>query len=56
MSRSDWVVIDSKKQEMRCNRCGVTEPLSTINGRLFDFAIGVMKAFTNTHRKCKEEL
>lgn len=50
----DWVVIDAVKQEMRCNRCGETEPTSTIEGRQLDFAIGIMKAFTSAHKKCAQ--
>ena len=50
---SKWVVIDAKAQVMRCDRCGHTEPLALINGRQLDFALGIMKAFVDIHKKCK---
>lgn len=55
MSKTDWVVIDAVKQEMRCNRCGETEPLSSINGRRIDYVVGVCNGFSNAHKMCKKE-
>lgn len=50
-----WVVLDSLKQVMRCDRCEGTEPLSIVEGKRLDFAAGIMKAFAECHRKCEEK-
>lgn len=47
-----WVVLDSVKQVMRCDRCQGTEPLSMVEGKRLDFAAGIMKAFAECHRPC----
>ncbi|MDX2074669.1 MAG: hypothetical protein SFX19_09970 [Alphaproteobacteria bacterium] len=55
MSKCAWVVLDAKKQEMRCDRCKETEPLSLITGKRLDFAAGIMKAFADIHKDCAED-
>jgi hypothetical protein len=50
---ASWVVADSHKQELRCNRCGVREPLSSIYNRPLDYAVGVMRLFGSLHLKCQ---
>jgi hypothetical protein len=54
MSKYQWVVLDAVKQQMRCNHCDESEPLSIINGKRVDFAVGVMKAFFAAHKKCRK--
>lgn len=54
MSKCPWVVLDANKQEMRCDRCKETESLSIITGKRLDFAAGILNAFVNAHKKCKE--
>lgn len=54
MSKSEWVVLDAVKQEMRCNRCGDTEPLSLINGRRIDMVCKIINGFRELHDECKE--
>lgn len=52
--KTPWIVIDAKDQVMRCQRCQETEPLSTINYREVRFACGIMNAFVEAHKECKE--
>ncbi len=54
--RTDWVVIDSKKQEARCNRCGVSEPLAPYNGVLLNVFLAFLNSFGKAHKGCKEKL
>ena len=54
MTKSPWVVCDAVKQEMRCNRCGDTEPMSRITGVRLDFAAKIMKAFVECHEDCED--
>ncbi len=51
---TDWIVIDSVKQEMRCNRCGDTHPLSSINGARLDVAAEFLRGFERVHAGCGE--
>lgn len=53
MSKSEWVVLDSVKQEMRCNRCGQTEPLSLITGMRVPMACKIMTGFRELHDDCE---
>lgn len=54
-SKTSWVVLDACKQEMRCDRCKGSEPLSIIVGREVRFACDIMKAFIKLHKDCKDE-
>lgn len=53
MSECPWVVLDANKQVMRCDRCKQTEPLSLIEGKRLDFAVGIMRAFVAVHKECE---
>lgn len=53
MSECPWVILDAKKQEMRCERCKEAEPFSLIQGKRLDFAAGIMTAFANCHKDCE---
>ena len=48
---TDHVVIDMKKQEWRCNHCGMVWPLQLPTPVSTIAAIG--RAFTSVHRKCR---
>lgn len=52
--KADWVVVDAVMQEMRCDRCGETEPLSSINHRRLDYVLGALNGFAKAHGKCKQ--
>lgn len=54
MAKCTWVVVDSNKQEMRCNRCRESEPLSIIVSKRLDFAARIMKGFADAHKRCQE--
>jgi len=53
-SKTPWIVCDAAKQEMRCNRCRHTEPLSRLNGSRLDFAVEILNGFVNLHEDCEE--
>lgn len=53
--KTPWVIIDSIKQVMHCQRCDEKEPLSLINGKRISFATGIMRAFTDCHTDCREK-
>lgn len=55
MAKVDWRVVDAVKQEMRCNRCGVTKPMSDITGRLVCDAVKIINKFVSEHEKCEEK-
>ncbi len=55
MSKQEWVVIDGIKQEMRCNRCGETEPTSVLVGKRLGHAAAIMEAFAKAHKHCRKE-
>lgn len=50
MSEPNWVVCDAKKQEFRCNRCGVTHPMR-LPAAVYIF-VAEAKAFTERHSQC----
>jgi hypothetical protein len=52
MSDHPWIVLDANKQEMRCEHCKSSEPLSLIEGRRLDFAVGILNAFADLHKEC----
>lgn len=53
MKLCNWIVVDAVKQEMRCDRCMETEPLSSINHRRITYVVGVLEAFHKAHKGCK---
>lgn len=66
MKKHKWVVIDVNPEVgkrtsggpvlglvQKCLRCGGTYPIPS--GEPLDFAVDVMKAFLNFHKKCEEQ-
>lgn len=47
--------MDSKKQEVRCNRCGEAAPLTSVQGQRIDVFLGFCAGFTKAHKNCKEK-
>lgn len=54
--KAPHVVLDSNKNEMRCNHCGETESMQTLVGKRIGFACGIMDAFVKDHVKCEKKL
>lgn len=53
--RTDWIVIDAKTQEVRCNRCGDTAPLTSVMGQPVAVFLGFSQGFVKAHKHCKEK-
>jgi hypothetical protein len=47
MLKTDFIVIDAVKQEMRCNHCKETEPMSIVNGRRIELLMFISDAENN---------
>lgn len=52
--RTHWIVIDSEKQEFRCNRCGDAAPLTSVIGQRIEIFQGLSAGFIKAHKNCKE--
>ena len=56
MVESPWVVIDTVKEEMRCDRCGGASPMVLLYGQRLEFVAGVMDVFARVHAGCEEKV
>lgn len=53
--RTEWIVIDSVKQEVRCNRCKESAPLTSVLGQRIEVFLGFCNSFIKEHKDCKEK-
>ena len=50
--KTEWIIIDSEKSEVRCERCKGTKSLSHIIGKPIDFFTRESYAFIHQHKSC----
>lgn len=48
----DWAVFDAKTNELRCERCGATEPMGQLPMDLTHFC-DILHGFQHRHENCE---
>jgi hypothetical protein len=52
-TKENWIFIDTNKQVLRCDRCGVEVPSPCKEPTDIRYVISCLDAFRKLHRKCK---